>query len=95
MRQEPREPQRIISRFWDRIEFAWLCLDIGWDQRFLLVSFFLNGNVYNCCPMPISLLFWGHIYLFSNFMSPQTEKNFAAGWIMCRDSPIPDLDGLR
>lgn len=50
---------------------------------------------YICYPMPISPLFWGHIHLFSNFTSPQTEKDFAAGWIMCRDSLLPDLDGLR
>lgn len=86
--QEPQEPENHSQV----LECNRVCLAV-FGQRFLLFSFFLNGHVYNSYPMHVSPLFRGNICLFSKFTSPQTEKSFAAEWIICRDAPTPDLDG--
>ena len=67
----------------------------AWDQLFLYIFHFLPFGIGIC------ILYVSHYCileadnLFSSFIDPQMETNFALGWIIQRVSPVPDLDDLE
>lgn len=62
-REQSPEPQRIVSKPWNLMVFAFLDFLISWDPQvpFFLLPFssFLNRDVYNWYPIPVPTLYFG------------------------------------